>query len=141
MKLDRRGFLLGLGSASVGAFVPLNAISLAGGAESIGERGISVPIAFRHGGGYGGMPFGDIQRIIEKVLVPHAEKNLPSFMRYEIRASMPTYYGRHGGMAWYHHPSMVEDETWEDHPFTGRFGYGDRGWVGYFQLARCTTPA
>lgn len=58
---------------------------------------------------------------VARALHEDAAKTLPANMRYELRAKVPTNYGRSKGMSWYRNDAMDATETWGDCPATPRY--------------------
>jgi len=77
----------------------------------------------------------DMPRHIE-MLHEMARKKLPPGTVYDLRAKIPSDYGRNRGVAWYHVAAM------KDWPVTGAIPYpGTRNELGgYMQLGTFRTP-
>jgi hypothetical protein len=94
------------------------------------DRNIGTPIGF------------DTKRQAVDYLIARAKENLSPGTRFEIREKFPGNYGRSRGLAWYRHPAMDADPTWEtrhkdvtaDNPIVAPEG-------GYILLGTYTTPS
>lgn len=55
----------------------------------------------------------EIETVIDRSLAVNAARRLPPGTRYEVRLGSPTDFGRVIGLAWYHHPAMIDDPDWD----------------------------
>ena len=55
----------------------------------------------------------DFMARVSRHLVSDAESVLPPGTRYERRMCLPSNFGRECGAAWYRHPAMDRERTWD----------------------------